>query len=82
VELVDNLREFYKLLGWKESPKSGTDKRAIFDKRFLHYEVYSTAVTNSTFDENGKVISDEDDFLSIHHLAKELMEDLKEEPLR
>ena len=82
VELVDNLREFYKLLGWKESAKSGTDKRAIFDKRFLHYEVYSTAVTNSTFDENGKVISDEEDFLSIHHLAKELMEDLKAEPLR
>jgi len=82
VELVDNLREFYKLLGWKESAKSGTDKRAIFDKRFMHYEVYSTAVTNSIFDENGKVTSDEDDFLSIHHLAKELMDDLKEEPLK
>lgn len=82
VELVDILRQFYQLLGWKESAKSGPDKRTIFDKRFIHYEVYSTAVGNSTFDNNGKVISDEDDFLSIHHLAKELMEDLKEEPLR
>jgi len=82
VELVDNLREFYNLLGWKESAKSGNNQRAIFDKRFLHYEVYSTAVTNSTFDDNGKVTSEEDDFLSIHHLAKELMENLKEEPLK
>lgn len=82
VELVDNLRQFYQLLGWKESAKSGHDKRAIFDKRFLHYEVYSTAVVNSTFDDNDKVTSDEDDFLSIRHLAKELTEDLKEEPLR
>lgn len=82
VELVDNLRQFYQLLGWKESAKSGTNQRAIFDKRFMHYEVYSTAVGNSIFDENGKVISDEDDFLSLHHLAKEMMLDLKTELLR
>ena len=82
VELVDNLKQFYQLLGWKESAKSGTNKRAIFDKRFMHYEVYSTAVTNSIFNDSGKVISDEDGFLSIHHLAKELMNDLKDEPLR
>lgn len=82
VELVDNLRQFYQLLGWKESINSGSDKRVIFDKRFLHYEVYSMAVGNSTFDENGKVTSDEDDFLGIHHLSKELMDDLKDEPLK
>ena len=81
VELVDNLREFYKLLSWKESVNSGTDKCAIFNKRFLHYEVYSTAVSNSTFDDDGRVTSAEDDFLSILHLAKELTDELREEPL-
>lgn len=80
VELIDNLRDFYQLLGWKES--SGDDARALFEKRFRHYEIFSTAVGHSAFDEDGKVISTEDDFLSILHLAKALTDELKANPLR
>lgn len=82
VDLVDSIRRLYQLFGWKESVNSGADKRAIFEKRFRHFEVYSTAVGHTRFDDHGKVISDEDDFLSIPHLAKELTDDLKEEPLK
>ena len=82
VEIIDNVREFYQLLGWKESGSSDGDARAVFEQRFRHYEVFSTAVGHSEFDEQGKVISDEDDFLSIPHFARALTEELKESPLR
>lgn len=82
VQMVDDIREFYHLLGWKESAAIDTDRQRIFEKRFRHYEVISTAITNSIFDEEGAIISDEEDFLSVHHLAKALSQELKENPIR
>jgi hypothetical protein len=82
VEIIDNVREFYQILGWKESGGASGDTRQIFEQRFRHYEVFSTAVGNSEFDDEGKVISDEDDFLSIPHFARTLTDELKENPLR
>jgi len=82
VEMTDKVREFYQLLGWKESVATDNDRRSVFEKRFRHYEVFSTAVIHSEFDINGKIISTEDDFLSIPHLAKALTDQLKENSLR
>ena len=82
VELIDNVREFYQLLGWKETIGDDDNERIIFEKRFRHYEIFSTAVGHSAFDADGKVISAEDDFLSIPQFAKALTEELKENPLR
>ncbi|MGJ8560125.1 MAG: hypothetical protein ACSHX3_07815 [Litorimonas sp.] len=81
VDLVDKLRAFYRRLGWNESANSGADQRNIFEKRFRHFEVLSTAVVHTDFDDSGKVTSDEDDWLSIRHLGKALSEELREEPL-
>lgn len=81
VEIVDRMRAFYRQLGWKES-NADTDPRSVFEKRFRHYEVFSTAVGHSKFDDTCKVISTEDDFLSIPHLAKTIFDDLKSDPIR
>ena len=81
VEVVDRMRAFYRQLGWKES-NADTDPRSVFEKRFRHYEVFSTAVGHSKFDDTCKVISTEDDFLSIPHLAKTIFDDLKSDPIR
>ena len=81
VEIIDFVRDFYRQLGWKETITENNDHRTIFDKRFRHYEIFSTAVSHSEFDDAGKVISTEDDFLSIRHLAKALTQELKEHPL-
>ena len=81
VEIVDRMRAFYRQLGWKES-NADTDPRAVFEKRFRHYEVFSTAVIHSNFDDDGKMTSTEDDFLSIPHPAKTIFDDLKSDPIR